>query len=332
MPMPNKTPKFWYRDNDSSIPLIEKILWPFSIIYGAGHRLNLSNQIPVRLSIPVVCVGNIVAGGGGKTPTLLALIKLISTHKLANVPVILSRGYGGSKEGPHTVNLAEDTAACIGDEPLLLAKTCKTIISKNRAKGAVEAQNQGGDLILMDDGYQNQTVPKDIALLVIDGASGFGNNKLLPSGPLREPVEDGLARADAVIILGDDARNTKAKIPSHIPMFMADIKPLFTGDRNANYIAFCGLARPEKFKKTLDDLKLNITAFYDFADHHNFTSTELQKLQDEAKLKNSILLTTEKDFVRIPPEFRDKIQTLPIEIIFQDEEALLDFLKRKLGR
>ena len=327
-----KTPKFWYRELNSPAPWIERILWPVSAIYEAGHRLNLSRQSEINSPIPVLCVGNIVTGGSGKTPTLLAIQKLILQQAIAKNPFFLSRGYGGSETGPHCVDPAHDTTARVGDEPLLLARAGQALVSQNRAEGVKMGHSLGADIILMDDGFQNRSVAKDISLLVIDGASGFGNHKLLPSGPLREPIADGLARADAVILIGADERNIKAELPSNLPVFQANIKSGFAGEKNNPYIAFCGLACPEKFQKTLAKEKLNILKFYDYPDHHSFTTKELEKLLQESREQNAILITTEKDFVRIPTAFSAGIKILPIEIIFEDPSGLATFLKIKLER
>ena len=328
--MPLKTPSFWYRSAQSAPPMIESLLWPVSLIYGFGARLNLSSSQTYISPIPVLCVGNLVAGGGGKTPTLLALNGIIKRHDLAQNPTFLSRGYGGTESGPYRVTSDHDTVQRVGDEPLLLANTAQTVISRYRPAGIKLAHGLDADMILMDDGYQNPSVTKDISVLVIDGEAGFGNGKLLPAGPLRETVVDGLARADAVVLIGEDKRNITASIPAGRPLFKAHIKSKFKKEPKEKYIAFCGLARPEKFQDTLKAEGLNILAFHAFADHHVFSEAEIAQLSIQAKNENAVLLTTEKDHVRLPAIHRKNIKTFPIEIVFDDEDAVTDFLRNRL--
>ncbi len=301
---------------------------PLSIIYKLGHKLNLSKAITNTAPIPVICVGNITAGGSGKTPSIIALHKLIEKHKIYNAPYFLSRGYGGSEKSPRRISVHDD-ANETGDEPLLLASHSNTIISARRYDGAMLAYNMGADIVLMDDGFQNQSLYKDLSFIVINGKTGLGNGKMIPAGPLRESVEDALKRANAVIIIGDDESDIKTIIPKNIPVFKAYIKPsnIDKIDRDAPYIAFAGLAHPQKFHDTLLENNINIASFHEFSDHHKFSPKEIDRLIKEAKDNGSKLITTEKDYMRIPDKYREFIEYFPIELVWKNEADILQLLR-----
>lgn len=334
-----KTPDFWYpspKTPSSRNPAAEVALSPFSTLYNFGRILkqSLGRTKPYKSNIPVVCVGNLIAGGGGKTPSLLALHKIIIEHHLSKSPCLLSRGYGGKLTGPHWVNLGHDTVHDVGDEPLMHVQRGKTLISRDRVKGAIEASANECDLILMDDGFQNPTLHKDLSFIVIDGRYGFGNMKLLPAGPLREPLSAGLSRADAIILIGTDDHDLLQNdiLPHNLPVFNAHIKPTFSGDTNAPHIAFCGLARPDKFYNSLKEIGLNVIEKHDFPDHYVYSDAIMNKLQGLAEQKNAILITTEKDYMRLSPEHRKTIKILPIDLEFEHPDAILTFLKERLQR
>lgn len=329
--MPLKTPAFWYRAPDTSSGLTERLLAPAAMLYALGRAFRETRQPPpARAGIPILCVGNIVAGGGGKTPAALALHRLIKEHKIAASPFFLTRGYGGAEKGPLLLDRTRHTAADVGDEAFLLGEKGPVIVSSDRPAGAKLARESGAGMILMDDGFQNPSLHKDLSVLVIDGETGFGNGRLLPAGPLREPPQSAFRRAQAVILTGEDKRNLLAHIPGALPVFRASVMPCFTGDHSAAYIGFAGLARPEKFRRTLEQCGLKLVAFHAFADHHPYTDRELDALLAEAQQRNARLITTEKDFQRLPEEYRKRIKTLPIALSWQDETALVSFLKEKL--
>lgn len=323
-----KTPKFWYRNQSDKPPIIEYIMKPFSLLYNFGHHLNLCSSKTRKAQIPVICVGNITAGGSGKTPTIIAINKLIAQNKMAKSPFFLSRGYGGDESKARRITV-HDTAKKVGDEPLLLAKHSNIITSVNRYDGALMAQELGADCILMDDGFQNQSIFKDISVLVIDGKTGFGNGKILPSGPLREPISEAFSRAQAIIIIGDDKTNVTPLIPDNLPIFKASIRAsnINEFDNLTQYIGFAGLAHPQKFATTLNDNKFNIVGFHEFADHHPYSNNDLDMLIIEAKDKGSKLITTEKDYQRIPEDYRKYIVYLSIELIWDNEKEITEFLK-----
>ncbi len=324
--MPCKTPDFWYKNNS----LITKTLSPLSFIYNAIHKANTKIQKENSVDIPVICIGNLIAGGSGKTPTAIAIHKLIKDYKIKENPSFLTRGYGAKNPETRFISVHEPTHDT-GDEPRLLLKHCKTIISKNRYTGAMLAQKEGHDVIIMDDGLQNKTLKKDISFLVIDGKFGFGNRKTIPAGPLREPVKTGLHAVDAVILIGEDTHNLNKQIPPNIPIFNASIKADTTNlNTSESYIAFCGLAHPKKFFNTLNRERFKISKTYEFADHHHYKNAEIENLLNEAQENGAKLITTEKDMMRIAPEYSNIISTLPISIEFTDAQQLQDFLKNKL--
>lgn len=322
--MPLETPAFWYRKDSAATAM----LTPLSAIYLAGHRLRQKLARPYRSSLPVLCVGNIVAGGSGKTPAVLALLDVIRNGGMAKDPCILTRGYGGKLKGPTQTDPQIHNFRDVGDEALLLARQAPVLVSADRAAGARAAELQGADLILMDDGFQNPGLVKTCSFLVVDSMSEFGNGCLLPAGPLREPLSEALARANGCILVGD------GPVPKELadtPVFRAHITAhikdsCFSGD----FFAFAGLGRPEKFKKTLEDSGVHVTGWKSFADHHPYTEKDMRTLTALAANKNAQLLTTEKDLVRIPETFRDRVRAFPIAMVFEDSEGIRDFLSRHI--
>jgi tetraacyldisaccharide 4'-kinase len=225
----------------------------------------------------------------------------------------------------------DDLATDVGDEPLLLAVIAPVIVSRDRAAGARFAEKNGFDTIIMDDGHQNFSLAKDLSLIVVDAETGFGNNRILPAGPLREPVVQGLKRADAVIIYGNGTPAALAL--NKLPAFRADLAPItdnsWTGRR---VIAFAGIGRPQKFFSTLVSIGAQIVEAWPFGDHHTYTQTELAQLRDKASAVNATLVTTEKDFVRLTREEREGIVPLPVRVTFDDVEPLERLLDRLILR
>jgi tetraacyldisaccharide 4'-kinase len=273
----------------------------------------------------VLCVGNLTVGGTGKTPVALALGARLAARGAA--VTFLTRGYGGREEGPLLVDGKKHVAAEIGDEPLLLARAGPTIVSGDRAAGAALADRMESDVIVMDDGHQNQTLAKDISVVVVDAGYGFGNGKLIPAGPLRERIDSGLARANAVIVLGEGSVElpgfggpvVKARLVPKDGAVLAEKK----------VVAFAGIGRPEKFFSTVREAKAHICEAHAFDDHHVYTRRELARLRARANSLAAQLVTTEKDLVRIAPEDRIDVSTIAIDAVFEDEEAvaaLLDHL------
>ncbi|GJL84491.1 MAG: tetraacyldisaccharide 4'-kinase [Micavibrio sp.] len=328
-----KTPSFWYRRQNSEASLQEMILTPLSWAYGTGHRINTARQSSQKADMPVICIGNLVAGGSGKTPVALSLMQLISGDKLAEKPHFLTRGYGSNQKGPLLVDYFENNASEVGDESLLLAKTAFTILSADRPAGAHLAKEKNADLLIMDDGLQNSSLHKDISFVVIDGASGFGNGKLLPAGPLRETLESGFAKADAFVLIGKDKTGAVHMLPEDKPLFNVhvevadDHKPPTTKP----YIAFAGLGRPEKFYHLLQKLNYDIAGWRPFPDHYVYKRGDIYKLIEEAKEKNATLITTEKDFLRLPEEdWGTEILQMPIQLVWENEKSVVEFIRQRL--
>ncbi len=316
-----QAPAFWQGDG-----LLAHFLSPFGRLYGAVTAWRLAKSRSWRAPVPVVCVGNLVAGGAGKTPVAIAVAQKI--RSLGLQPVFLARGYGGKVHGPRQVVLERDEVGHVGDEGLLLAAQAPTIIAHRRADGARLAVALGAHVIVMDDGYQDPSLEKDIALVVVDRTYGFGNNRLLPAGPLRESVGRGLARASAIVLIGEPYRSdiSAKSFPSQLPVFQAYFVPgpesaLLAGQR---VVAFAGIGRPEKFFSTLRAIGALPIACYSFADHRPYTVREIQRILDESLKSQAIPITTAKDAVRLSPEQREKIVVLTVTLAWHnnDERSL----------
>ncbi len=324
-----KTPKFWYSPKKPS--LCVSLLTPFAGLYERAARLHRENSNPQPVSVPVICLGNLVAGGSGKTPTAISLIKLLRDTHFFLSPAFVTRGYKGKIIGTERVD-DSNNAVFWGDEALLLARNATTYVSANRYEGAKTAISGGADAIILDDGLQNYDLQKTISFAVMDGRMGFGNERVIPAGPLRQPLEDGIERTDAFILIGEDVRDSLSKIPADKPVFRAATKVRDEIDLpNMPYIAFCGIGFPEKFKATIDEQKIDCVGFHAFADHHAYTMNDMSKLVDEALEKKARLLTTEKDFVRLPDFVKKSlIDVLPIEIIFDNPDDILNFIRSRI--
>ncbi len=304
-----KQPKFW----SSRRPcFLSCFLSPFSAIWQAVTRSKQKKQ-GYMTNIPVICVGNITIGGAGKTPTAIAIAKAYKSQGLS--PVFLSRGYGSSNKEPIMVDPKIHHAKDVGDEPLLLAQYAPCFVCTNRATAAQAIEQWGeADVIIMDDGMQNPKLHKDFTLLVMDGNFAMGNGHIIPAGPLRESLSDGLKRTQAVLIIGDDIHKLQEQI-NQTPVFSAHIEAqLQSLDFKQHYLAFAGLARPEKFRQTLLQHGFSLLNFVEFADHHPFTKEEIHNLLQQATAQNAKLITTEKDMMRIAPELQQHITYLPITL------------------
>ncbi len=328
--MPIKPPNFWQTEDSGKVPSL--LLQPLSYVYQMGHTLKVHCTKTQQAPLPVICVGNITVGGGGKTPTAIALLKLLEENNISKNPAFLTRGYKAQNKTPRRLQTNESTSDT-GDEPQILMKAGMTILSADHYEGTKIAHRHDADIIIMDDGFQNMSVHKDISVLVIDGKTGFGNKKCLPSGPLREPIDSAVSRADAVIIIGDDRLNVLENLPSNLPVFKARIeinKVALAIDKTKPKTAFAGLAHPDKFFQTLKRDGFNVIEEVHFSDHHDFSKKELQNLLKKARANNTTLITTEKDFVRIPEEYQNEIEYIPINLVWGNEEEVLTVLKKKL--
>ncbi len=301
------------------------LLSPLGCLYAAGGGLERRLARPLRAPVPVICVGNLTAGGTGKTPIALALALRLTD--MGRNPGFLSRGYGGKAAGPLRVDPASHTADQVGDEPLLLAARCPTWVARDRRAAIGPVVAAGIDTVILDDGYQDPALAKDLALVVVDGATGFGNGRVIPAGPLRETVAGGLARADAVIVMGEDRAHAHERVSlAHpdLPVIDARLEPdeaarMLAGHR---VYAFAGIGRPEKFEATLTEIGADLQDFIPFPDHHRYSADDLFTLLGAAAAADALPVTTAKDWVRLPQEAREKVTMVGVDAVFADADAL----------
>jgi len=317
-----RAPAFWWQPGRGNL------LRPLAAIYGAvaGWRMNSPGR---SVGVPVICLGNLTVGGAGKTPAALAVARLLlSAHAH---PYFLSRGYGGRLRGPLRVEAAIHSAADVGDEPLLLARLAPTIVARDRFEGALTARSGGAGVIVMDDGFQNPSLVKDLAILVVDGRRGIGNGCIIPAGPLRAPLDVQIARAQAMIIVGPPAgaaaaidaarRRDVAVFHARLEADQATLAAL--GQRKV--LAFAGIGDPEKFFATLAAAGITVATRASFPDHHRYTAADAQALTARAKAESLVLLTTEKDLVRLSSDpaletLAARASALPVRLVIAEEE------------
>lgn len=318
-----KEPWFW-REQSLAARAAAAAMAPAALVYDCAQRLRAAIATPQDAGAPVICIGNATLGGTGKTPFALMLRRLLNER---GVTVhFSSRGYGGALKGPLRV-LPQHAAQDVGDEPLLLAAGAPTWVARNRAAGAVAA-SAGAGAIIMDDGFQNPTVKKDVSILLVDAGDPQGNGRVFPAGPMREPLARAMARADAVIVTG-----------AGDPTFDMGGAPAFRAKTSIDpsvppqkCVAFCGIANPDRF---FDDLKAKgfaLRATAAFADHHFFSDADLSALRRSAEKEDAILITTEKDFARLSAEARAGIAVARLVMTVDDPQRLAALTLSKIGR
>ncbi|MFN4353294.1 tetraacyldisaccharide 4'-kinase [Parvibaculum sp.] len=337
-----REPRFWYPENRDSVPLASRLLAPAGYLYGLAGRIRRGSGTPERAAVPVICIGNVTTGGAGKTPVAMT----IASHLVGKGEQVhfLTRGYGGREIGPIRVDPAHHGAEDVGDEPLLLSQIAPTWVAANRPEGAAAAVRGGARLIVMDDGFQNPSLTKDFSILVVDAAAGLGNGRLMPAGPLRERVDDALARTNALVITGRghaaDGIAARARARG-LPVFNSIVRPpvsIQLGD--GPYVAFAGIGRPEKFFRTLRDIGVELADAISFPDHHPFSDRDARALLVRARELGARLVTTEKDAARLihaataSPRARlaEASETLPVRALIADMDRLMELLSDAVSR
>ncbi len=331
-----RAPAFWWRPGSGGL------LSRLAGLYGAAAALRLRAS-GIGVGVPVICLGNLTVGGAGKTPAALAVVRLLLAAQ--ERPFCLSRGYGGRLHGPARVNPATHSAADVGDEPLMLARLAPTIVSRDRAAGARAARLGGASVIVMDDGFQNPSLAKDLAIVLLDGRRGIGNGRVIPAGPLRAPLHAQIARAHALLLVGRPAEAAAAVAElargRDIAVFHGRLEPdrdtlaALTGRK---VLAFAGIADPEKFFSTVAAAGVAMAARASFPDHHRYTAGEAAALIARADEDGLVLLTTEKDLARLAGDPRlaalaHRATALPVRLLVEEqqdfERMVLNVLTRR---
>jgi tetraacyldisaccharide 4'-kinase len=331
-----REPAFWWR----AAGLAAGLLAPFAAVYGAVAGARLTRR-GTRAAVPVICIGNLTVGGSGKTPLALTVARRLAADGAA--PMFLTRGYGGRLAGPLRVDPAQHRAADVGDEPLLLARSAPTFVARDRVAGARAAEAAGASVIVMDDGFQNPSLDKDFSVLVVDGRRGIGNGRVVPGGPLRAPLMAQLARADALVVVGPAkaAAGVAAVARARgVPVFHARFEPdaaVATALVGTRVLAFAGIGDPEKLFATLTAAGVAVAATHSFPDHHPYTPAEAGMLCAAADREALMLVTTEKDLVRMQGDaglatLAACARALPVTLTLADPDAFQQLLRAKLAR
>jgi tetraacyldisaccharide 4'-kinase len=323
-----REPAFWWKRGSG------KLLVPLAGLYGAAAawRMHAEGQ---RAGVPVVCLGNLTVGGAGKTPAAIAVARLLLAARAR--PFFLTRGYGGRLHGPVRVDPAAHGSADVGDEPLLLARLAPTIVARERVAGAAMARRDGATVVVMDDGFQNPSLVKDLAILVVDGCRGIGNGRMIPAGPLRAPLNMQMARAQALIVVGpaaDAAALFEVARRYNVRVFHGRLEPersALAALGTSKILAFAGIGHPEKFFATLADAGIEVAERASFPDHHRYTAAEAQTLLRRAEAANLVLLTTEKDLARLAGEphlaaLAAHASALPVRLVIEEHDAFRDMI------
>lgn len=312
-------PRFWQRRG-----LMAALLSPFSLIWLLLAWMRRVFATPFKAEMPVICIGNITSGGTGKTPLVAGLAEAACDQGWR--PVILTRGHGGSATGP--LHVDPDTAAAIaGDEAVMLCRICPVVVSRDRAAGAKFITAEGlGDLIIMDDGMQNPYLAHDLEIGVFDGSNGVGNGWLMPAGPLRVPLSAGLAQLDLAVINGDDETGLAGRIPEAVERYEARLHPeksVIESLEGTPLLAFAGIGRPKRFFASLEAAGGQIAKKLSFADHHPYSQHDLMQILEDAQRHGAEMITTQKDWMRLPPDWRARVAMLPVTLEIDRADDLL---------
>ena len=329
-----REPAFWWQSGTGSL------LAPMGTIYGAVAALRLRRR-GIRAGMPVICLGNLTVGGAGKTPAALAVAHLLlAAHQR---PFFLSRGYGGRLAGPLRVSPTLHRATDVGDEPLLLTRLAPTIVARDRVAGAKLAQFAGATVIVMDDGFQNPSLHKDLAILVVDGRRGIGNGRIVPAGPLRAPLGSQLDRAQALVLVGaadGAAMIADAASQRGLAIFQGRLEPepnVVAAIGRRQVLAFAGIGDPTKFFATLSEAGIDVAVRSSFPDHHRYTVAEAKDLVARADAAGLMLLTTEKDLVRLSGDpqlgpLAARANALPVRLVIEEENAFRQLVLDAVSR
>jgi tetraacyldisaccharide 4'-kinase len=329
-----RAPAFWWEPGTGGL------LTPVAALYGAVAGLRMQASAP-RAALPVICLGNLTVGGAGKTPAALAVAHLLLAAR--ERPFFLTRGYGGRLDGPVRVNPAVHHAADVGDEPLLLTRLAPTIVASDRFAGAKFADLTGASVVIMDDGFQNRSLAKDLSILLVDGRRGIGNGRLLPAGPLRAPLGVQLDHAQALIVVGPtDGAKTVAERAARrgIAIFHARFVPdasVLAAIGRRKVLAFAGIGDPEKFFATLAGAGIEVTERTAFADHHRYSGADAKDLIARAQRSALMLVTTEKDLARLNgdpalSELAARSSALPVRLSIEEEDRFRTLVLGALKR
>ena len=331
------TPRWWYRRDGGPGLVTRTVLKPVSWVWAAVTAWKIARARPAPSPIPVICVGNLTMGGAGKTPVVDEILRLLTAGGLAAHG--LARGHGGRLTGPVRVDPARHSAADVGDEPLMLAGRHPMWISRDRPAGAAAAAAAGASVVVMDDGHQNPSIARTASLVVVDGETRedewpFGDGSVFPAGPMREPLAAGLARADGVVLLLpadlDAPDPALVKLFGHLPVLVARIEPAAPPPPGPQ-LGFAGVGKPWKVERALKAAGCDLVDFVRFADHQAWTGPVLEALSEQAAARQAGLVTTEKDWVRLPAAWRSRIAAWPIRARFEDEAALMRLLAPRLA-
>jgi len=328
--MLRRAPRFWWRETPT---LLARLLQPLGFLYGR-ITLRRMRQPGADAGLPVICVGNFIAGGAGKTPTAIAIARLLEER--GEKPFVLMRGYGGRLAGPVEVDPDRHRAVDVGDEPLLMARHARTVIARDRVAGARLARGLGASIVVMDDGLQNPSLLKQLRLAVVDGTSGAGNGLCLPAGPLRAPLAEQLSETDAVIVIGSgDAGERVAAIAraAKKPVLAAVLKPADAAVERLlgrKVVALSGIGRPEKFAETLRDAGATVAAEQAHGDHHAYRQVDVAAALATSREHSALIATTEKDWTKLAPlwpeDAREALVVVPVSLVFAEPVAIAALL------